>query len=76
MILAGKLVAGSDMVARFRTRFEEKIKLVAPPQVRAASLGDAAAVMGAAAVAFERAGVAAVTEGWRVLSTVPSLHLE
>jgi fructose-1-phosphate kinase PfkB-like protein len=68
--------AGSALVAGLRTRLEQKINLVAPPQVRTASLGDAAAVMGAAAVAFERAGIAAVTEGWRALSTVPSLHLE
>jgi glucokinase len=56
VILAGKLVAGSDMVAGLRNRLEQKINLVAPPQVRAVSLDDAAEVMGAAAVAFERAG--------------------
>lgn len=60
VILAGVLASG-DLASAIAARLETRIKLVSPPRVRPAVVGEAAGVFGAAAAAFERLGMAQVT---------------
>jgi glucokinase len=73
VLVAGTVAAGSDMLPALRTVLKQRIHLVEPPVVKAASVGDAAGMFGAAAVAFDRGGMPAATQSWRGVAAIPTV---
>ncbi|HXZ99684.1 MAG TPA: ROK family protein [Candidatus Binatia bacterium] len=65
VVLHGPGQLPSAAVAPLRTLLAKRVNLVRPPRMEVGALGQDAGVLGAAAIAFERAGMAGVTRAWR-----------
>lgn len=75
VLVAGTMAVGSDLVPAFRTVLKQNIHRVEPPVVKAASVGNGAGMLGAAAAAFERAGMLAAARSWRSVAPVPTIPM-
>lgn len=65
VVLTGTMKITSEALAPLGRLLANRINLIQQPRVAVGALGDAAGVLGAAAVAFERAGLGDATHAWR-----------
>jgi glucokinase len=65
VVLSGSLNITSGALAPLGTLLAKRINLVRLPRVEVSPLGDAAGVLGAAAIAFERGGLGDASRQWR-----------
>ncbi|MGA2284202.1 MAG: ROK family protein [Candidatus Dormibacteria bacterium] len=65
VVLTGTMKITSEALAPLGRLLANRINLIQQPRVAVGALGDAAGVLGAAAVAFERAGLGDATHTWR-----------
>ena len=63
----------SEALAPLGTLLSKRINLVNLPRVEVGALGDAAGVLGAAAIAFERAGMGDLTRAWQASAPEPAV---
>ncbi|MGA8016591.1 MAG: ROK family protein [Candidatus Dormiibacterota bacterium] len=74
VVLGGTLpaLAGDRFLRAIEAELEGRLSLVPVPRLAVAQLGDTASLLGAAAAAFEAAGVTGVSQRWRVLPQPPN----
>jgi glucokinase len=65
VVLHGPMRLPSAALQPLRVLLSQRMKIVNPPRIEVGSLGDAAGVLGAAAIAFDRSGLGEVTRRWR-----------
>ena len=72
VVLSGTMKITSRALVPLGTLLSKRINLVQLPRVEVGALGDAAGLLGAAAIAFERAGMGDATGEWRQSSRYPA----
>ena len=71
VVVSGTMKISSEAMTPLGTLLARRINLVQLPRVEMGALGDTAGVLGAAAVAFERAGMGDAAQAWRQSGPVP-----
>jgi predicted NBD/HSP70 family sugar kinase len=72
VVLSGTMKLQSEALKPLEAMLAKRINLVQLPRVEVGALGETAGVLGAAAIAFERAGMGDATHEWRRSSRLPS----
>lgn len=73
VVLSGTMGITSEALAPLGALLSKRINLVNLPRVEVGALGDAAGVLGAAAIAFERAGMSDITRAWQESTAEPAI---
>jgi glucokinase len=71
VVLSGTMQITTGALVPLGTLLSKRINLVQLPRVEVGALGDTAGLLGAAAIAFERARIGDATHEWRQLSRTP-----
>jgi len=75
VVLSGTMKLQSEAVKPLEAMLAKRINLVQLPRVELSALGETAGVLGAAAIAFERAGMGDATREWRQANRLPAARV-